>query len=103
MPLSEWEDPNSDFNLDLDEYLEEQQRAVHNVPDGAAMCVGCGKAAADIQEYKDMCDPESPGYEGYKDADEAVRHNEGTWNRENNHFWCTSCYIKVGMPNGVAP
>jgi hypothetical protein len=94
----EFEDPNSDFNKGLDEYLEDQMRAVHQVPEGACMCVGCGKAAADIDEYQEMVKED-----GYKDADEAVRQNEGTWNMANNHFWCTRCYIRANMPLGVAP
>ena len=139
--MSEIDDPNSDFNRGLDEYLEDQHKqyleslctvcgtigdyidapgggwwahrthpaddhdfkARGEIPEGAAVCAGCGKLASELQEYKDMCDPDSQGYEGYKDADEAVRYNEGTWNRANNHFWCTSCYIKAGMPLGVAP
>jgi len=98
--IDEFSDSDSDFNRGLDEYLEKQMRTVHNVPEGAAMCVGCGKAAADIQEYVDMTAPE---YGGFESADQAVRYNEGTWNRKNNHFWCTECYIKAGMPLGVAP
>lgn len=140
MPLSEWEDPNSDFNRGLDEYLEQQQqdywaslcqtcqgRGHYNDAPGGGwwshdvhpednhdfkvrgeliegpVCVVCGRPPAEIPEYADMANPDSPGYEGYKSADEAVRYNEGTYNINNGHFYCTADYIKVGMPNGVAP
>jgi hypothetical protein len=67
------------------------------------VCVVCGKPPSELPEYADMADPKSPGYEGYKSPDEAVRHNEGTYNIANGHFYCTADYIKVGMPLGVAP
>lgn len=63
-----------------------------------AICVGCTKAPAELPEYARLAEDE-----GYKDADQAVRREEGTYNRSNGHFYCTSCYIKAGQPNGVAP
>lgn len=102
-------DPDSDFNRGLDEYLEEQRQSyiesmhvgdLHGLP---YICVGCGKTADQLPEYVHMADSKHPDYEGYSTPEEAVRLNEGTYNRENNHFWCTSCYIKAGMPLGVAP
>jgi len=138
--MDEFEDPNSDFNLGLDEYLKDQQMQYlqslcgscgqpgdyNDAPGGGwwshrmhpadnhdfvkkpeivegPVCVGCGKTPDQLPEYVEMADPESQGYEGYKSADEAARKNEGTFNRQNEHFWCTSCYIQVGMPLGVAP
>jgi hypothetical protein len=107
--INEFTDSNSKFNRGLDEYLEDQRQSyiesmhvgdLHGLPH---ICVGCGKTADQLQEYKDMANPDSQGYEGYSTPDEAVRRNEGTFNRENNHFWCTTCYIKAGMPLGVAP
>lgn len=106
--MAHWE-PGQDFDRALDEYLEDQRLAYLSRRRGgdlhglSMICVGCGRPPGEIQEYKDMADPDSQGYEGYKDAEEAVRRNEGTFNGENNHFWCTSCYIRVGMPLGVAP
>lgn len=69
------------------------------------LCVGCNKHPDQIAEY-------SPGYiqevMGRKmSADDFVRAEEGTFNRENGHFLCTDCYIKAGMPSSergwVAP
>jgi hypothetical protein len=135
--MDEFEDPNSDFNRGLDEYLADQQVQYmgsictvcgqpgdyNDAPGGGwwshrmhpadnhdfkdrgplvegPVCVGCGKTPDQLAEYVEMV---APDYGGFKSADEAVRKNEGTFNRQNQHFWCTSCYIKVGMPLGVAP
>lgn len=62
-----------------------------------AECVGCHRAPDKISEY----DPEYTGEE--MTPLEYVIHNEGTYNRDNGHFWCTSCYIRAGMPLGIAP
>jgi hypothetical protein len=35
----------------------------------------------------------------YSHPDEYVRLNEGTYNRENGHFACTECYIRLGCPS----
>lgn len=66
------------------------------------LCTGCGKHPSEIDEYKDMAqvnNMESP--------DEYCWQEEGTLNRENGHFLCTSCYIRAGMPSSprgwVAP
>jgi len=62
-----------------------------------AFCIRCEKTPPDILEY-------SPEMTGEKlDADTYVWRNEGTLNKSNGHFYCTDCYIKVGMPLGVAP
>lgn len=60
------------------------------------VCAGCSKPPAECgyQEYAE---------EAEISANEYVRQNEGTYNRENGHFWCDRCYIKVGVPLGVAP
>lgn len=60
-------------------------------------CVGCHKRPHDFSTYRFMVEEE-----GYADADEAVRRNEGTYNRENGHFWCDGCYIRAGQPLGKA-
>jgi len=56
-------------------------------------CNGCKLPPKEIAEYWDM---------GYPSATQAVKNEEGTYNAENGHFWCTHCYIVAGMPNGVA-
>lgn len=57
------------------------------------ICVGCHKHPSEIDEY----------VEGAADEeitpDEYARTEEGTYNAENGHFLCTSCYIKAGMPS----
>ncbi|MBT2484828.1 MULTISPECIES: hypothetical protein [unclassified Microbacterium] len=61
------------------------------------ICVGCRKRPHEFSTYRYMV-----AEDGYADADEAVRRNEGTYNRENGHFWCDGCYIRAGQPLGVA-
>lgn len=63
----------------------------------ACVCKGCGKKASEIPEYVLLADEE-----GYANADEAVKYEEGTYNAETGMFYCTSCYIKAGMPRGTA-
>lgn len=60
-------------------------------------CNGCHLTPEEIEEYW----PESTGESGVC-ASDYVKREEGTFNPENGHFWCTSCYIKAGMPLGVA-
>ena len=61
------------------------------------ICVRCRKHPDEIMEYQ-------PTMTGTKlDPNTYVIRNEGTYNRENGHFLCTDCYIKAGMPLGVAP
>jgi hypothetical protein len=65
------------------------------------ICVGCGKAPAEIAEYTEAAAEEEIT------ADEYVAENEGTYNPGNGHFLCTSCYIDAGCPSSdrgwVAP
>lgn len=60
-------------------------------------CAHCGKEPHEISEYVSIA-----RQEGYVTPIDAVIHNEGTYNPANGHFYCTSCYIKLGMPIGVA-
>lgn len=66
------------------------------------LCTGCKKHPDEIEEYQDpeIRDPN-------QSADDYVRAEEGTYNRENGHFLCTDCYIAAGMPSSprgwVAP
>jgi len=65
------------------------------------ICIGCNKEPHEIEEYVDAASDEEMTPEQY------VRAEEGTFNRENGHFACTPCYIKMGMPSSprgwVAP
>lgn len=52
-------------------------------------CSSCGRKCTEIQEYIDFALVENITPESY------VRTNEGTYNRKNNTFVCTSCYFKT--------
>lgn len=32
-----------------------------------------------------------------------VTSQEGTYNRDSGRFYCTGCYVAIGMPSGKAP
>lgn len=57
----------------------------------------CNRTPSQIAEYIEMAEFENCT------PDEAVIENEGTYNRENGHFACTQCYIKIGMPANPYP
>lgn len=61
------------------------------------VCKGCGKSPFDIMEYKMLAEEN-----GYDSPEEAVIKEEGTYNSKTCKFWCTECYIKMGMPKGKA-
>ena len=54
-------------------------------------CKGCGKTPSELPEY---CSPAK--VEGIT-AEEYCAEQEGTYNKETDVFYCTSCYIKAGM------
>lgn len=59
-------------------------------------CKECGKVPSQIPEFVELgkqmnCTPQ-----------EAVIEEEGTYNDFSGRFWCTECYIKIGMPLGKA-
>lgn len=57
-------------------------------------CKVCGRKPDEINEYIT-----SAKYEGCT-PEEYVKSTEGTYDRKTNKFYCTECYIKVGMPSG---
>lgn len=59
-------------------------------------CPICGRTPENISEYV------NGGYELDITPRRYVMEEEGTYNTQNGHFYCTSCYIKLGMPLGVA-
>lgn len=68
------------------------------------ICINCGKEPSELSEYVDAVQGENEdSILHFVDANDYVRREEGTYNRENGHFFCTPCYIKVGMPLGKAP
>lgn len=56
-------------------------------------CTGCGKSPSELDEYI------GAGEANGMTPDDYCWDEEGTLNRENGHFLCTSCYIKAGMPS----
>lgn len=59
-------------------------------------CKVCGKKPSEIKEYIEYSEIEGLNPEKY------VIKNEGTYNHETGKFYCTSCYIAIGMPLGKA-
>ena len=55
-------------------------------------CKVCGKQPLEIKEYIQY------GKEEGLTPEEFVIQNEGTYNRLTGKFYCTSCYIAIGMP-----
>lgn len=55
-------------------------------------CKGCKKEPKDIQEYV------LAGQVEDMTPDEFVKDFEGTYNEEDQSFYCTECYIRAGMP-----
>lgn len=59
-------------------------------------CLECGLTPEQLTEYIFAARSEETTPEQF------VLENEGTFNPETQKFWCTSCYIKIGMPLGLA-
>jgi hypothetical protein len=59
-------------------------------------CKICRKQPHEISEYVDAAEVEGVTPEEY------VRSEEGTYNRATGLFYCTNCYIAIGMPLGTA-
>lgn len=60
-------------------------------------CKICGKKPEELKEYVTLAKEN-----GYDSAEQAVMCEEGTFNRATGKFYCTSCYIEIGMPLGQA-
>lgn len=59
-------------------------------------CKCCGKPPEEINEYITSAQEEGITPSIY------VQRNEGTYNPQTKLFYCTECYIKIGMPLGTA-
>ena len=59
-------------------------------------CKICGKEPKDIDEYCALAK------EDCMTPDNWVSQEEGTFNFETGQFYCTECYVKIGMPLGTA-
>jgi len=60
-------------------------------------CARCKREPKEIQEY--IIAAKQVG----TTPDKYVKSEEGTYNRKAETFYCTNCYIRVGMPSGKAP
>lgn len=65
------------------------------------ICKGCKRHPFHIEEYKDAVEEEGIPLTPLS-VERWVRQNEGTYNRATGRFWCPECYLKAGMPPGVA-
>jgi hypothetical protein len=63
-------------------------------------CKVCGKRPDEIEEYVEMAN-DKEGF-GCDTPEEVVIREEGTYNSRTGLFYCTDCYIKIGMPLGTA-
>lgn len=59
-------------------------------------CKICQKEPHQIDEYNNLAE------EIGCTAEQAVISEEGTYNPKSKLFYCTNCYIKIGMPLGKA-
>lgn len=59
-------------------------------------CLKCQRKPDEIQEYVDLAADDGVTPERF------VKTGEGTFDPRTGYFWCTDCYIKLGMPLGKA-
>ena len=59
-------------------------------------CKVCGKRPHELAEYISAAQAHE------MTPDEYVRREEGTFNWATGYFYCTSCYVEIGMPLGKA-
>lgn len=59
-------------------------------------CKICKRKPEEIEEYTHAAEAENMTPEEY------VKTEEGTYNSRTGLFYCTECYIKIGMPLGLA-
>lgn len=62
-------------------------------------CKICERKPDQIAEYVNLA-REEPEY--FDSPEHFVRKEEGTYNPKTGLFYCTNCYIKIGMPPGTA-
>lgn len=64
--------------------------------DPQPFCIGCIKTPEELSEYSKV------STDSTLEPDTYVKNEEGTYNRKNGHFLCTSCYIRAGQPSSSA-
>lgn len=65
--------------------------------DKAVRCKVCKRLPKDISEYQERVQTGE-----FETEEQAVVRDEGTYNPITKQFYCTTCYVKVGMPLGLA-
>lgn len=73
---------------------EENRVSVMHDPMPELECFRCHRKPREIEEYIEA------GAENAMTPEDFVWAEEGTLNKTNGHFACTSCYIREGMPTG---
>lgn len=85
---------DSEMHVEMTEAPSRGSHKQRPMPQGMKLvCIRCNKTPGEIQEYIDTA-----GAEGMT-PDEYVWEEEGTLNRENGHFLCTTDYVAAGMPS----
>jgi CYTH domain-containing protein len=87
----------NDPDYKMKNYWKRTRLNINTINKFEIKCKCCNKKPDEISEYTDMVKAGD-----YKTAEEAVKCEEGTYNPKTGAFYCTSCYIKVGMPLGKA-
>lgn len=87
MPVSNTEEVNGFGDLPESGIMKSDKKII---------CKSCGLMPNEIQEYV------FAAKEYGMSPDEYVLSEEGTYNKRSKKFYCTSCYIKAGMPAGTA-
>ena len=86
-------------NGEDDSYYEDGSVSAEIKPVRDLICIGCGKAPHELDEYISASSEIATGVKGGMKPEDYVWEEEGTLNRENGHFLCTECYIKAGQPS----
>jgi hypothetical protein len=89
------------YGITEDEAKRRYEKIVQSERLGIPVCVICCCNPDELSEYTE------PAAELNISANEYVRKEEGTFNRQNGHFLCTPCYVVASQPSGpngwVAP
>lgn len=59
----------------------------------------CLRFAAAMNDYDSFVEADDDGFVSSEAREGYVIEEEGTYNPENGHFLCDSCYIKAGQPS----
>jgi hypothetical protein len=99
------------YHITVEEGMRRRQACIDQADDPEdPICVGCAKRPHEIPEYIDAvmwnaadATVKLTQEDFEKMAVTYVIEEEGTYNQENGHFFCTYCYIKNGEPSKPFP